>query len=439
MKTKNTRKGFTTVELVIVIAVIAILATVLIPTFSNMIESANLSVDKQNVRNMNVCLQTYSITDGDPSDFGKVKKELKEYGYGREDNFQTKSEGFSIRWHSGRNVIFLVNPNGQVEYPDEYKGNAAIAAELADKTMCFDLSLPAAIVTNVSNPGSKMDAIGYRIIPYIDSFVNDFVNAENNQEKDDVKASVESMRDLLPMNKYLIDKILDCFDNYNDEGEEELKRNITEVLAPEIAVMYTFEPTEDPNEKFANWVADFHVTFEHKVDDVYVPLYDKNIVKNLLKDVQFAGYFYNWEVGGIGNDTSTDEEEWLFLSLTDEITFEDDDGNIADVEYYPVDLLAADKKLSLLYTLALIQNGGDVDKAKLEANMINYGMLKGHLEEPDPKNPSIKKSIFKCGVVDADGGDDAGVKMSVQLRLTNPDVADGSDYQIIGIYSYIFK
>lgn len=47
MNKKNNRKGFTTVELVIVIAVIAILATVLIPTFSNLIgqaqESAYLS------------------------------------------------------------------------------------------------------------------------------------------------------------------------------------------------------------------------------------------------------------------------------------------------------------------------------------------------------------------------------------------------------------
>ena len=41
MNKKNLRKGFTTVELVIVIAVIAILATALIPTFSGLIDSAN--------------------------------------------------------------------------------------------------------------------------------------------------------------------------------------------------------------------------------------------------------------------------------------------------------------------------------------------------------------------------------------------------------------
>ena len=43
MNKKNNRKGFTTVELVIVIAVIAILATVLIPTFSNLIGKAEES------------------------------------------------------------------------------------------------------------------------------------------------------------------------------------------------------------------------------------------------------------------------------------------------------------------------------------------------------------------------------------------------------------
>ena len=45
MKLKR-KKGFTIVELVIVVAVIAILAAVLIPTFSNLIKKANLSSDQ---------------------------------------------------------------------------------------------------------------------------------------------------------------------------------------------------------------------------------------------------------------------------------------------------------------------------------------------------------------------------------------------------------
>lgn len=49
---KNTKKrGFTIVELVIVIAVIAILASVLIPTFSNVVNAAKKSKALQEARN----------------------------------------------------------------------------------------------------------------------------------------------------------------------------------------------------------------------------------------------------------------------------------------------------------------------------------------------------------------------------------------------------
>ena len=51
MKKNNNKKGFTIVELVIVIAVIAILAAVLIPTFANVIEKANESAALQEIRN----------------------------------------------------------------------------------------------------------------------------------------------------------------------------------------------------------------------------------------------------------------------------------------------------------------------------------------------------------------------------------------------------
>ena len=47
MARNSKRNAFTIVELVIVIAVIAILSTVLITTFTGVIESANVSADKQ--------------------------------------------------------------------------------------------------------------------------------------------------------------------------------------------------------------------------------------------------------------------------------------------------------------------------------------------------------------------------------------------------------
>ena len=52
MNKKNNRKGFTIVELVIVIAVIAILATVMVPTFGNMIDKAQASAALQEAKSI---------------------------------------------------------------------------------------------------------------------------------------------------------------------------------------------------------------------------------------------------------------------------------------------------------------------------------------------------------------------------------------------------
>ena len=48
---RTNKRGFTTVEIVIVIAVIAILAAVLIPTFAHLIQKAKQSSALQDIRN----------------------------------------------------------------------------------------------------------------------------------------------------------------------------------------------------------------------------------------------------------------------------------------------------------------------------------------------------------------------------------------------------
>lgn len=58
---KTNKKGFTIVELVIVIAVIAILSAVLIPTFGTLITDANHSAAQQKARNAYTAyIQEYS-------------------------------------------------------------------------------------------------------------------------------------------------------------------------------------------------------------------------------------------------------------------------------------------------------------------------------------------------------------------------------------------
>ncbi len=54
---RNSKKGFTIVELIIVIAVIAVLAAVLIPTFSNLIQKANEASDQMLIKNLNTALK----------------------------------------------------------------------------------------------------------------------------------------------------------------------------------------------------------------------------------------------------------------------------------------------------------------------------------------------------------------------------------------------
>lgn len=61
---KSNKKGFTIVELVIVIAVIAILAAVLIPTFTNVVEKANESACLQEARNNYTDIYARDISDG---------------------------------------------------------------------------------------------------------------------------------------------------------------------------------------------------------------------------------------------------------------------------------------------------------------------------------------------------------------------------------------
>lgn len=71
---KLLNKGFTIVELVIVIAVIGILAAVLIPTFSNVIESANETADLQEAQSTLKAYTAYMTSKGTPLSDGAVFK-----------------------------------------------------------------------------------------------------------------------------------------------------------------------------------------------------------------------------------------------------------------------------------------------------------------------------------------------------------------------------
>ncbi len=85
------RKGFTTVELVIVIAVIAILATALIPTFGGLIKSANLTTDKQTANALTTLTTMYAMEHGINSESDLADAINEGMGENYYQNLQAKS------------------------------------------------------------------------------------------------------------------------------------------------------------------------------------------------------------------------------------------------------------------------------------------------------------------------------------------------------------
>jgi type IV pilus assembly protein PilA len=64
MKRKNNKKGFTLAELLIVVAIIAVLVAIAIPVFTSQLEKSRESTDLANVRSAYAELITAYLTDG---------------------------------------------------------------------------------------------------------------------------------------------------------------------------------------------------------------------------------------------------------------------------------------------------------------------------------------------------------------------------------------
>ncbi len=125
---KNCKKGFTIVELIIVIAVIAILAAVLIPTFSNLIKRANVANDTALVRNLNTALA---------ADGAKQHETMRDalaaanaFGYDV-SKINAKADGNEILWDSYNDCFVYKDESGINYIPDsQIKGEAGKGAQL---------------------------------------------------------------------------------------------------------------------------------------------------------------------------------------------------------------------------------------------------------------------------------------------------------------------
>ncbi len=151
----KSKKGFTIVELVIVIAVIAILAAVLIPTFSNLVKKANIANDTALAKNLNTALVAAEATDGKPTDFSKVLSALRADGYIVE-NLNPTTAGHFFVWESASNQILLVDENYKVVYSSK---DLADANDTINPSWFFAVKSEALIADITANSGSVIPAV----------------------------------------------------------------------------------------------------------------------------------------------------------------------------------------------------------------------------------------------------------------------------------------
>ncbi len=129
---KTNKKGFTIVELVIVIAVIAILAGVLIPTFTSVTNRAKESAALQKARTAYTAITVYDI---DAKQDNVADNEVGE-------NYIINVDGFNFEVANGE--LATVPSTEEYDFDAEYDEKTPALEDLADGLTVYVLK-PAAV------------------------------------------------------------------------------------------------------------------------------------------------------------------------------------------------------------------------------------------------------------------------------------------------------
>ena len=121
------KKGFTLVELVIVVAVIAVLSAILIPTIGCFVEEAKETNDMATVRLLNAALVEYGAEYTAPKNMTEALEAMDRKGY-QIEKLTPRSSG-EILWDSLNNRFLLRNKEGKDVYRDN-TGKATTDADL---------------------------------------------------------------------------------------------------------------------------------------------------------------------------------------------------------------------------------------------------------------------------------------------------------------------
>ena len=115
MKNKKTKKGFTLVELLVVITILAVLATVSVIGYRSFTKKAQISNDTSLVAQLNLALKANEATDGKPENPTEVLNIMEENGFNVEKLTPTTSK-YNIVWNQEANEFALLNEENGVVY-----------------------------------------------------------------------------------------------------------------------------------------------------------------------------------------------------------------------------------------------------------------------------------------------------------------------------------
>lgn len=182
---RSRKKGFTIVELMIVIVIIGILIAIIVPSVTSAIESANIASDQSDVKNMNTILQVYCVQNGidttklqAPEVRAIVSSEQKNY------TFVPKSSK-GIYWYS-------VN-EGKIVYSTNGDPNNVVLSNVAHAA--FTPSSPEELVEGYLylNTGDELDEVFTALRSVINraTYNNVLAAAESVEKFTDFKGHIE--------------------------------------------------------------------------------------------------------------------------------------------------------------------------------------------------------------------------------------------------------
>ena len=116
MNKLSKKKGFTIVELVIVIAVVGVLTAVLVPTFVNLANQARKAENQTFVKNLNTQMAIREATEGKNKTMYEAMMEAEDIGFNVEK--LTPFDGNDVVWDSVANRFAIVDKAGKEVYSD---------------------------------------------------------------------------------------------------------------------------------------------------------------------------------------------------------------------------------------------------------------------------------------------------------------------------------